>query len=121
MTELDDLRTRIDALDQGIVEAVAERQRVVDEVVKRKALSALLDVRDPVREEAILTRLSELGRKLGLSGHFVRRLFREIIDYSLRSQQRYLIDQRNPGPVGRKLLIGFQGSEGAYSQIAAEQ
>lgn len=121
MSTLDDLRAKIDELDRAIVETVAERQRVIEEVTARKAAAGELLLRDFAREEEILTRLSALGQSLGLSGSYVRRLFREVLDHSLRSQQRKLLEQRNPGRLDGPLVVAYQGAAGAYSHIAAEQ
>ena len=121
MATLDELRAQIDALDRAIVEAVGERQRVIEEVTRLKAATGELLLRDHSREEQILVRQAALAQQHGLSGSYVRRLYREILDYSLRSQQRYLLEQRNPGRLDGQLIIAYQGAAGAYSHIAAEQ
>jgi chorismate mutase/prephenate dehydratase len=119
--ELEKMRSRIDALDRGIVEAIGERERVVQELAKWKADHGQ-PLRDAAREEAHLARLSDLAKQHGTSAYFVRRLFSEIIDHSLRVQQQHVIDQDNPARRGkRNAVVAFQGGEGAYSQIAAEQ
>jgi chorismate mutase/prephenate dehydratase len=121
MATLDELRAQLDALDRTIVENVAARQRVIEEVTRVKAAAGELLLRDVQREEQILARLSGLAQQHGLSGAFVRRLFREVLDYSVRSQQRYLLEQNNPGRLDGQLVVAFQGAAGAYSHIAAEQ
>ena len=121
MPTLDELRARIDALDQGLVKTIAERQRVVDELTQLKANDPDRNLRDPLREGEILARLSALAGQLGLSGNFVRRLFREIMDFSLRSQQHHVLDQLNSTLRKDELTVAYQGVAGAYSQLAAEQ
>jgi chorismate mutase/prephenate dehydratase len=64
--------------------------------------------------------LVALGRGLGLDSYFVIRLFRHILDYSVRYQQEYLADQQNPErKAGGEVIVAYQGVEGAYSHIAA--
>ncbi len=121
MATLDELRDRLDALDRTVVETIAERQRVIDAVRALKAGDPQLQLRDAQREEAMLARLSTLAVQLGLSGGFVRRLYREILDYSVRSQQHHVLDQWNPVLRKNELIVAYQGVPGAYSQMAAEQ
>src|SRR5690349_9131847 len=121
MATLDELRAQLDALDRTIVETVAQRQRVIEEVTRLKASAGELLLRDVQREEQMLARLGAVAQQLGVSGSFVRRMFREVLDYSLRSQQRYLLEQGNPGRLDGQLIVAFQGAAGAYSHMAAEQ
>jgi len=115
--ELDSIRERLSAADAALVEALAARQRLVFEVAEVKARGATA-LRDLSREEEVLTRVTELGRENGLDPFHVTRLFREILGHSLRTQESLL----SPGRVaaGQSLLrVGYQGSEGAYSYLAA--
>jgi chorismate mutase/prephenate dehydratase len=120
-SELDAIRASIDALDRSIVQALAERKRHVQELTRLKTGSALA-LRDSAREDEVLSRLSALAQQQGLSAYFVRALYREIFDFSLRVQQQHVIDQRNSGErATRRAIVSFQGADGAYSQIAAER
>lgn len=120
-SELDAIRASIDALDRTIVQTLAERKRHVQELTRLKTGSALA-LRDSAREEEVFSKLSALAQQQGLSAYFVRALYREIFDFSLRVQQQHVIDQRNPDErVKRRVIVSFQGAEGAYSQIAAER
>jgi hypothetical protein len=50
----------------------------------------------------------------------VKRLFREIIDHSVRLQQEYFSTSGDPnGAPRRTIVVAFQGGEGAYSHLAA--
>ncbi len=117
---LDDVRAQLDDVDQRIVDALVERDRIVMEVARRKADKADGRVRDAVREEAQLTRLSGQGQSAGLDGFYVTRVFREVLDHSVRLQQEFLARQKNPGrdPEGL-LVVAYQGVDGAYSHMAA--
>ena len=118
--KLDDIRVRLDEVDDKILEAVAERQRLIEQVAKLKAEGSV-KLRDLLREEAQLSRLSDLARARGLSAYFVKRIFRELLDYSVRFQTHHLVDSQNPDRKQRKVVVAYQGTDGAYSQMAAER
>ncbi len=119
--ELERLRERLDALDDRVVESVAERERVVQEIARVKHAQGL-PLRDPEREQGMLSRLSALARERGASAYLVRKLYREILAASLRAQQRHAIDQHAPQRRDPdRVVVAYQGAAGAYSQIAAEQ
>lgn len=120
-TPLHRLRAQLDALDTRILSVVAERQRAIEEVARIKAQSDLA-VRDLLREQHQLARLCELAKEHNLSAQLVQRIWGELLDYSLRLQQHHLVDGKNPelrnlDPV----RVAYQGTDGAYSQIAAER
>ncbi len=120
-TPLQRLRAQLDALDTRILHAVAERERAIDEVARLKA-STDLAVRDLLREQNQLARLSDLAKSHGLSAHLVQRVWGELLDYSLRLQQHHLVDSQNPELRSKNpVRVAYQGTDGAYSQIAAER
>jgi chorismate mutase len=53
--EIEALRARIDAIDDELIDALARRARLVDEVAAKKKTQGLR-LRDPSREAAILER-----------------------------------------------------------------
>ena len=116
--DLTSIREKLSATDAALVEALAERQRLVREVARAKAQGAAT-LRDLGREEDVLTRVTELGRENGLDPFHVTRLFREILGQSLRSQEAILRPGRATSSHG--LRVGYQGSEGAYSHLAAQR
>lgn len=121
---LDDVREQLDDVDRKIVEALAERDRLVGEVARRKMTSEGGRVRDAAREEALLSRLVSLGQDAGLDGFYVTRMFREVIDHSVRLQQEYLAKHHNPDRDQEgveELVVAYQGVDGAYSQLAASR
>jgi chorismate mutase / prephenate dehydratase len=116
--DLKDVRERLDRVDAALVDALAERQRLVHEVARSKAEGAG-PLRDLRREEDILTRVVERSREAGLDPFFVTRLFREVFDQSVRTQVASLAPER---PSSRaSVRVGFQGVEGAYSHLAARR
>ena len=117
---LDDVRSQLDEVDRRIVDALVERDRLVMEVAARKAGKGDGRVRDPAREEALLTRLAAQGQAAGLDGFYVTRVFREMLDHSVRLQQEFLARQQNPTRGEQdELVVAYQGADGAYSHLAA--
>jgi chorismate mutase/prephenate dehydratase len=111
-----DLRQSLDDLDRVILSALGERARLSRDIVAAKS-EAASPLRDEAREAALLDHRSAYGERLGLDPVFVRRLYREILDDSVRRQQ----DLLQTPPDAPELVVGFQGTEGAYGHQAARQ
>jgi len=117
---LETLRQELDRLDDEFVELMARRQDAVKRVAVVKARTDA-PLRDVLREARQMARLAERARALGLDEPFVVRLFREMVDFSVRTQELHLGTRRpGPGP-GRPITVVFQGTEGAFSHIAARR
>ncbi|MEZ4256266.1 MAG: prephenate dehydratase [Polyangiales bacterium] len=117
--DLKKYRDALDAIDQRIVDDLAERQSIVAGVAKLK-VDGSAPLRDRAREEAILTKLAERGEAAGLDRYYVVNVFRHVLEHSVRVQQEALVDADNPArQMDRTLSISYQGGEGAYSHIAA--
>src|SRR5262245_38819655 len=111
------LRTELDAIDARIVEALADRLRVVGVISAFKETQPD-QIRDRRREQEVLEHLQTLARELRLDPHFVTRLFREILDYSVRRQEEHLLARARASDA--RTIIGFQGTDGDWGHIAAE-
>ncbi len=116
--ELAALRKSLDDIDAVIVSALGERARLARQIAKVKA-EGDGPVRDADRETALLRHRSAVGERLGLDPAFVRRIFREILDDSVRRQHDAL--QTTGADVEQEIRVGFQGTEGAYGHQAALQ
>ena len=117
---LDDLRAQIDDIDRNVLRALVERDRVVSEVARRKSEKGDGKVRDPAREESLIARLTSEGQEAGLDGFYVGRVFRELLDHSVRLQQEHLARLLDPARTEpSELVIAYQGVDGAYSHLAA--
>lgn len=116
---LEKLRQELDRVDGTILAALAERHRLVEETARVKAAGADF-LRDPAREEALLARLRERARTLGLDGFWVTGLFRQIVEHSVRFQTDHFTGH-HAAPGVRPLVVAYQGTDGAYSHLAAQR
>ena len=112
------LRKSLDDIDAVLVSALGERARLARQIAYVKA-GGDGPVRDTDRETALLQHRSQFGERLGLDPAFVRRIFREILDDSVRRQEDAL--QTRAEDAEQELIVGFQGTEGAYGHQAALQ
>ena len=112
------LRKSLDDIDSVLVSALGERARLARQIAKVKA-DGEGPVRDTDRETALLQHRSTIGERLGLDPAFVRRIFREILDDSVRRQHDALHAREGDGD--QEIVVAFQGTEGAYGHQAALQ
>ena len=117
--DLSRIRKHLDGVDQRLVEALAERQDLIARIGSIKLEGGQL--RDMDREETLLARAVELGKQSGLDAYYVTRLFREILDHSVRRQQERVADADNPDRTADAIRVGYQGTEGAYSHLAGQK
>jgi chorismate mutase/prephenate dehydratase len=116
MSSLDDIRKEINAVDERILEALSARRKLVDKVLEVKDGTGE-PIRDALREEQLLADLISKGRGRGLDAHLVTRIFHEIIDDSIRSQQLHLLNYDK----AELIRVAFQGIEGSYSELAGRK
>jgi chorismate mutase / prephenate dehydratase len=116
MDELEKIRNAINSVDERILEALAARRKLAERIIQTKDQLGV-PIRDALREEQLLDKLIAFGRNRGLDAHLVTRVFHEIIDDSIRSQQMHLLKEDQPD---LKRVV-FQGIEGAYSEIAGRK
>lgn len=119
--EMKDLRSDINKIDSELIKLLSERRKLSAEVVLVKnELSS--PIRDQQREAELLNRLIQTGKEAGLNSHFIKKIFYEIIDDSVRIQQRYLQNIAN-GKINEDdiIRIAIQGIEGSYSSLAARK
>ena len=113
--DLAQLRDRIEAVDRKIIALVAERLKIVEDVVAAK-LSAASPFRDREREDLLLQRLRRLAIDAALDPHQIERLYRVVMDMSVAHQEA-TVRNRSDAP----LRIVYQGVEGSYSHLAAQR
>lgn len=115
---LEEIRKTIDNLDETIVKALGERQRIVRKVLSDK-LERSDEIRDPKREEILLEKIRKIGTTEGIDPFFLEQLFREIIQYSVRYQTQALVDHQNDKTEEQSIKVAYQGMDGAFSHQAA--
>jgi chorismate mutase/prephenate dehydratase len=116
---LDDLRVQIDDIDDQLVDLLARRQEVIRRVADFKARTNA-PLRDVLREARQIARLAERARTAGLDELFVVRILREVLDFSVRTQETQLGTTAR-AERARPAIVLFQGSEGAFSHIAGRR
>ena len=118
--ELEQIRVEITELDSQLLELLAKRQKLTNQVAETK-IHHHIPVRDQKREEQLLVRLIKQGQTFGLDPHYVTQLFHVIIEDSVLNQQAMLADRANPGsslPLNR---VAFLGDRGSYSYLATQK
>ena len=84
---LEKLRKEMDKINIRILKLLKERQELCIYMALNKKKMGL-SMRDEKREEEMLIELDEQAEKMDLSKDFVRQLFRNIIDETLRVEER---------------------------------
>jgi chorismate mutase/prephenate dehydratase len=110
-----DLRQQLDKTDDEIVRLLARRLETVGLIAKAKAEHST-QIRDPGREREVLARVEALANSLGISGPLTRKIFSEVIDYSVSRQVASLVDSERS-----HISVAYQGQPLTYNQLAAEQ
>ena len=109
MNELNAARAEITRIDEQIALLFENRMRQVQKVADYKLQNGL-PIRDPGREEALITRCRQLIKDPAIEGYYVEFL-RQMIDVSCRYQET-LVNGRS---------VAYCGVEGAYAHIAARK
>jgi chorismate mutase/prephenate dehydratase len=114
---LKELRERLNHVDDEMVRLLAQRLDTVGLIAKEKANSTRA-IRDHERERQILGRVEGLAQSLGLSAPLTRKIFSEIINYSVSRQVAALagIDGEM-----NEASVAYQGTPLTYNNLAAEQ
>ncbi len=119
---LDEIRLRLNELDDQLLKLLNERRALSIEVAKSKVETAK-PVRDAEREQQLLVKLINSGReKYALDAQYITKLFHTIIEDSVLLQQVYLQNLANP-ELSRKPLarVAFLGAKGSYSHLASRE
>jgi chorismate mutase/prephenate dehydratase len=122
VSELPKVRAALDRIDAALLDLLAERSAVVDEVAALKSREQGLLLRDLERERNLLSRVGKEAQKRGLNAFHVVRIFRDVVEASVRQQESRLTRAANEEEAEPALLrVAFQGSEGAYSHLAGRR
>ncbi len=119
---LDEIRLRLNELDDQLLSLLSERRQLSIEVAKSKVETSK-PVRDAAREQQLLVKLINNGKdKYQLDAQYITKLFHTIIEDSVLLQQSYLQNLANP-ELSRKPLarVAFLGAKGSYSHLASRE
>ena len=100
---IEELRKKIDAIDARIIELIAERQDISQEIGKGKKKTSRL-IEDRERELKVLKNVRSLARAQKISPADIENIYRQIISASKKVQG---------------VAVAYQGEPGAYSEEAA--
>ena len=118
---LDELRAAITELDGQLLELVARRQSLSEQVasVKRAAGRA---TRDFGREREVILRGRNTAQRLGVSPDLAESLMRQLIQSSLTTQEHARVAAQAHGSGKRALIIGGRGKMGGwFAEFLASQ
>jgi chorismate mutase/prephenate dehydrogenase len=111
--ELQELRQRLDEIDAGIVDLIAERQAVVTTIGEHKLQSGL-PLRHYEREREVIERGVARAETLGLEGAVARDILQTLIHHSLSNQETHQLVRSDHGQGRRALVIGGLGRMGVW-------
>jgi len=110
---LEKLRERLAAIDTEILDLVAERQTLSEEIGRVKR-SMGRTPRDYDQEKVVLSRARRVAQSRGVPANVADKLFRELIQASLRAQELDQLTASGSGNGQRALIIGGKGKMGAW-------
>ncbi len=111
--ELLELRQRLDQIDTGIIDLIAERQSVVTTIAEHK-LKAGLPLRHYEREREVIERGVARAESLGLAGSVAHDILQTLIHHSLSNQETHKLVQSDHGQGRDALVIGGLGRMGVW-------
>jgi chorismate mutase/prephenate dehydrogenase len=106
------LRRQIDEIDWQVVDLLADRQAVVEQVVALKKKHNL-SVYHPAREENLISDRRDQGKKAGLNPNYVEELYRCILRQS-RVEQTAQMARSGLRAGASVLIVGGRGCMGRY-------
>lgn len=110
---LDKLRAKMSDLDRQILDLVAERQAVVEQIGAVKQSSGQL-TRDFAREKQVLEMARDQAEQLGISPLAAEELMELLIRSSLTTQERARVRAEGRGHGRQALIIGGGGRMGQW-------
>ncbi|WP_428771184.1 prephenate dehydratase [Vibrio sp.] len=118
---LDEIRLRLNQLDDQLLSLLSERRKMSIEVAKSKVETSK-PVRDADREQQLLVKLITKGHdSYGLDAQYITKIFHTIIEDSVLLQQSYLQNLANPQSRKPLARVAFLGAKGSYSHLASRE
>ncbi len=106
------LRDKIDSIDAQILSLLAQRQKIVDDVVTLKKTHSI-PVYHPAREEDLISKLRAQAIKASLDPDFMEDLYRVIIRKS-RVEQTDKMEHKGIRKDAKVLIVGGDGQMGQF-------
>ncbi len=110
---LEDLRSKLTAVDRQIVDLIAERQQIVGDIGRNKRAAGAA-TRDYAREKDVLDMGRARAARLGVDPELVEFVLQHLIRSSLESQERERVMAEGKGDGRRVLVIGGAGKMGGW-------
>jgi chorismate mutase / prephenate dehydrogenase len=110
--QLDHLRERIDSIDKQLVELLAQRRQVIQQVTEVKQQHELPTFH-PAREENLISARRAQATQAGLDPDYVEDLFRTMLRHS-RVGQLDTLGRRGVRPGAKVLVVGGRGQMGRF-------
>ncbi|KZN37732.1 prephenate dehydratase [Pseudoalteromonas luteoviolacea] len=117
---LNALRTEINEIDSELLVLLAKRRRISHGVLEYK-INNNKPIRDEERELALLEKLINYGKSLGLDPFYINNVFQVILEDSVLNQQAMLQKSLNPDAVNDTHRVAYLGGQGSYSQLACHK
>src|ERR1700731_324778 len=118
---LDELRSALTTLDGQLLELVARRQALSEQVAAVKRATGRA-TRDFGREREVILRGRTTAERLGVSPDLAESLLRQLIQSSLTTQEHARVAAHAHGSGKRALVIGGCGKMGGwFSEFLASQ
>lgn len=112
-SRIEQLRDKLDQIDEQIIQLLAERQMNVDAIGQEKLVTKKA-TRDYEREKKLLTRARKLAVQHGLEPELINELFSLIIRASLQKQENQKVANSSLGSNKTALVIGGNGAMGRW-------
>lgn len=111
--DLEQLRQRLSQLDRQLIELIAERQAVVQQVGEHKRSEGHA-TRDYAREKQVLDGARAQAKELGIAPDVAENVMRLLIQTSLTRQERDRVRAEGRGGGRKALVIGGSGKMGRW-------
>jgi chorismate mutase/prephenate dehydrogenase len=111
--ELSRLRQRLDEIDDGIIDLIAERQDIVSTIGEHKMKTGVA-LRHFEREREVIDRGMQRAESLGVSGRVAREILETLIHHSLGKQETNQLVHSEHGQGKQALVIGGLGRMGVW-------
>ncbi|MFQ5737870.1 MAG: 3-deoxy-7-phosphoheptulonate synthase [Acidobacteriota bacterium] len=116
---IEGLRARIDEADEALLEALSQRMKAVDAILREKE-DHRLPLFDAAREKELMSRMAAQAAERQIDPRLAERVLGEIIHYAREMQSRRVQAHQNP-ELAAITTVTYQGTRGAYSWLACRK